>query len=169
MKLEPPFRFEGRVVIHGKNGERFEGDGANITEVDSDGYIRMDIRPVSRTGNAQVTHGESIGVVVAKSRRYEIFSTAKEFRVVSYGPEGSRVVNKQIAHLFLSKVFTEISKEPAVRFNDIRRGLGQGCKDSLQLKAALAILENAACVECVREGKFAYYRKIKEWSLTLFQ
>src|SRR5208283_3970879 len=137
MKLEPPFRFEGRGVIHGKNGERFEVDGVNFIEVDSQGYIRMDIRSVSRTGNSEVNPGKNIGVVVAKSRRYEIFRTAKDFRVVSYGPEGSRVVIKQITHLFLSQVFAEISKEPAVRFNDIRRGLRERFKDSLQLKSAL--------------------------------
>jgi hypothetical protein len=169
MKLEPPFRIDGRGVIYGKNGERLAVDGVTITAVDPDGYVRLDIRPVPGNRNSDVALGKRLGVVVAKSRSYEVISTPKAFRVVSCGPEGSRVVNKQITHQLLAQVFTEISKHPALRFNEIRRGLRESVKDAIELKAALAVLETAGCVKCDSEGKFVYYRKVKEWSLTIFQ
>jgi len=171
MKFEPPFEIVGRsMTIQGKDGQRVDGvEHVNFIAVDADGYVSCNVQAMHAIRGGTASPEKKIGTINAKSRTYEIFSSPKAFRVVSTGPEGSRVVPKQITHEFLADVFREISKQPAVRYNEIRRALGTKCKDSLQLTAALAILQQAGCVECVREGKFAYYRKIKEWSLALFQ
>jgi flavin reductase (DIM6/NTAB) family NADH-FMN oxidoreductase RutF len=168
MKLEPPFYIDPKGVIHGKDGETFVTKGINVTGIDSDGYVRLDIMPMSTSQNPDLMPPKMIGSVSAKSRVYDLFSIGNEFRVVIHGPQGSRVVTKRITHQFLSQVFLKISKHPEVRFNELRSELPQ-VKDSLQLKASLAILQNTNHVECTREGKFSYYRKVKDWSLTLFQ
>jgi hypothetical protein len=167
MKLEPPFVIDGRAVIRGKNGEEFVVESVRIAAVDKDGYVQMDPQVADTQANAAATPTR-IGSIKAKNRDYEIYSAGNDYRVVIHGPPGSRVVIKLIKRQFLAHVFAKVAKRAEVQFNQLRKELPD-VKDSLQLKAALAILETSKYIQCTREGKFSYYRKLKEWSLTLFQ
>jgi hypothetical protein len=167
MKLEPPFQIDGRAIIRGRDGEVHVINSVTVTGVDSDGYVRMDIQPANTSLDPQKAPTKSMGLLSAKKRVYEVFRSGNDFQVIIRGPQSSRVVNKRISQQFLAQVFRKISNRSELRFNQIRSELPH--VDSLQLKAALVILQLKNLVECGQEGKFRYYRKLREWSLAAFQ
>ena len=162
VKIKLPFTIDGNAVIRGPFTE-LSVTHATVREVDAQGYAWLEVEPLQRrVRDSNLTSLDKLGSVYAKKLAYEVFRTPKGFQVVIWGngttPKRVRFVDADLLIHIHRAVGTDGSTFSQIR-TQARRVI-----DALQLKAGLAVLEVTRFVECSREGKQVFYRRVREWS-----
>jgi hypothetical protein len=162
VKIKLPFTIDGNAIIRGQFTE-VSVTHATVGEVDAHGYAWLEVEPLERhTHDSNLAPSEKLGNVSAKKLAYEVFRTSKGFQVVILGkgktPRRVRFVDADL----LIHIHRAVGAGGST-FSQIRTQAGSVI-DALQLKAGLAVLEVTRFVECSREGKQVFYRRVREWS-----
>jgi hypothetical protein len=161
LKIKPPVVVEGRAILRGQLTD-IAVTRATFKGMDADGYFCLEADPLVARSLVDTPATQKLGSIYGKKLLYEVFRASNTFQVVITGQGATRRRVRSIDTEFLLHVHRAIAKE-GTPFCGIR-SQNKKTIDSLQLKAALAVLEVTRFVECTREGKHVFYRRVREWS-----